>query len=174
MLHDFLLGKHVEGAILLHLLELVQTVHTGTHGLEVGHHTAQPAGVDIEHTTTGSLFLDGLLSLLFGAHEQQGLAVFGHRADEGISLLQLFHRLLQVDDIDAVTLGVDVSGHLGVPTAGLVAEMYTGLQKLLHRNDCHVFLFLLIVCFYLRGTHLLRPLFHKKHTTKNPPPCGMP
>ena len=34
---------------------------------------------------------------------------------------------------DAVTLRVDVSGHFGVPAAGLVAKMYAGLQELLRR-----------------------------------------
>ena len=72
-LHDFLLGEHIEGAVLLHLLQLVQTVHAGAHGFEVGHHAAQPAGVHIVHTAAGRFLLDGLLGLLFCAHEQQSL-----------------------------------------------------------------------------------------------------
>jgi hypothetical protein len=56
VLHDFLLGQHIEGAVFLHLLQLMQTVHAGAHGLEVGQHAAQPAGVDIVHADAGGLF----------------------------------------------------------------------------------------------------------------------
>ena len=137
VLHDFLLGKHIKGAVLLHPLELVQTVHTAAHGLEVGEHTAQPTGVHIVHANAGSLFLDGLLSLLLGADEEDGLALLAQGTDEVIGLLQLLHGLLQVDDIDPVALGINVGGHLGVPPTGLVAEVHAGLQQLLHRYDCH-------------------------------------
>ena len=137
VLDDFLLGQHVEGTVLLHLLKLVQTVHTAAHGLEVGKHAAQPAGVDIVAAATGGLFLDGLLGLLLGAHKQQSLAAGGQVTDKVIGFLQLFHSLLQVDDIDAVPLRVDISGHFGVPPTGLVTKVDTGFQKLFHRYDCH-------------------------------------
>ena len=157
VLHDFLLGQHIEGAVLLHPLELVESVHTGAHGLEVGHHAAQPAGVDKVHVAAGGLFLDGLLGLLFGAHEQQGLAVLAELADEVVCLLQLLDGLLQVDDIDAVALGVDIGGHLGVPPAGLVTEVYAGFQELLHRYDaCHVCCFLQNLVFYPPGPSTVR------------------
>ncbi|CAN4016717.1 GPR endopeptidase, partial [Dysosmobacter welbionis] len=100
VLHDFLLGQHVEGAVLLHGLQLVQPVHTGAHGLEVGHHAAQPPGIHIELAATGGLLADGLLRLLLGAHEQQGLAALRQLTDEAVCLLQLADGLLQVHDID--------------------------------------------------------------------------
>ena len=115
----------------------VQTVHAAAHGLEVGEHAAQPAGVHIVHAHAGGLLLDGLLGLLLGAHEEDGLALLAQLTDEVIGLLQLLHGLLQVDDIDPVALGVDVGRHLGIPTTGLVAEVHAGLQQLLHRYDCH-------------------------------------
>ena len=143
MLDNFLLGQHVEGAVGLHGLELVQTVDTGAHGLEVGHHAAQPTGVDVVLTAAGSLVLDGFLSLLLGAHEQQGLAVLRQLTDEVVSLLQLLHGLLQVDDIDAVALRVDIGSHLGVPATGLMTEVDACFQQGLHGYDvCH-FVFLL-------------------------------
>ena len=138
-LHDFLLGQHVEGAVFLHLLELGQAVDTGAHGLEVGKHTAEPTGVDIVLADALSLFLDGFGSLLLGADEKNALAVGGEVAHEVVRLLELLDGLLQVDDVDAVTLHVDVLGHLGVPPAGLVAEVHTGLQQLLHGYYCHCF-----------------------------------
>ena len=138
MLHDFLLGEHIKGAVGLHGLELVQTVHTGTHGLEVGHHAAQPTSVHIVLTAAGSLLLDGLLRLLLGADKQQRLAVLRQLTDESISLLQLLHGLLQVNDIDTVALGVDIGSHLGIPATGLVTEMDACLQQGLHGYDtCH-------------------------------------
>ena len=44
------------------------------------------------------------------------------------------------DDIDAIALGVDIGGHLGVPPAGLVAEVDARLKQGLHGYDagiCH-------------------------------------
>ena len=145
VLHDFLLGEHVEGAVFLHLLQLGQTVHAGTHGLEVGEHAAEPAGVHIVHADAGGLFTDGVRGLLLGADEEDGIAVLRQLADELISLFQLLHGLLKVDDVDAVTLTIDVLGHLGVPASGLVTEVDTGFQQLLHGYYCH-FCFLLF-CF---------------------------
>ena len=137
VLHDFLLGQHVEGAVLLHGLQLVQPVHTSAHGLEVGHHAAQPPGIHIELAATGGLLADGLLCLLLGAHEQQGLAALRQLTDEAVCLLQLADGLLQVHNIDAVALRINIGSHLGVPTAGLVTEMDAGFQHLLHANVCH-------------------------------------
>ena len=45
-------------------------------------------------------------------------------------------RLLEVDDVDAVALAVDEPLHLRVPAAGLVTEVDTGLEQLLHGDDC--------------------------------------
>ena len=69
---------------------------------------------------------------LLGADEKDGLAVLGELTDEVIGLFQLLDGLLQVDDVDAVALAVNVLGHLGVPAAGLVTEVDTGFQQLLH------------------------------------------
>ena len=138
VLHDFLLGEHIERAVSLHGLELVEAIHAGAHGLEVGHHTAEPTSVDIVAAATGSLFLDGLLRLLLGADEEDILAVLGDGADEVIGLLELLDGLLQVDDVDTVALGVDVGSHFGVPTTGLVAEVDACFEQGFHGYDvCH-------------------------------------
>ena len=172
VLDDFLLGQHIEGAVGLHGLELVQAVDTGAHGLEVGHHAAQPTGVDIVHIAAQSLFLDGLLSLLLGAHEQQGLAALGQLTHEVIGLLQLLHGLLQIDDIDAVALGVNVGGHLGVPAAGLVTEVDTGLQQGLHGYDVlvsHGFISPLIFSLLPPGASSPRPTLRHRPKVR---PCA--
>ena len=89
------------------------------------------------HAATQSLVTDGLLSLLLGADEQDVAALSCNFLHVVVSLVQLLHGLLQVNDIDTIALGEDVLSHLGVPAAGLVTEVHTCLEKLLHRNDCH-------------------------------------
>ena len=133
----FLLGQQLEGAVLLHLSQLIHTVDTLTDGAEVGHHAAQPTSVDVVHAAAQSLVTDGLLSLLLGANEQDVAALSCNFLHIVVSLVQLLHGLLQVNDIDTIALGEDVLSHLGVPAAGLVTEVHTCLEKLLHRNDCH-------------------------------------
>ena len=138
VLHDFLLGKHIERAVSLHGLELVETVHAGTHGLEVGHHTAEPASVDIVAAAAGSLFLDSLLRLLLRADKQDVLAALRDGTDEVVGFLELLDGLLQVDDVDAVALGVDVGSHFGVPATGLMAEVDACFEQGFHGYDvCH-------------------------------------
>ena len=46
----------------------------------------------------------------------------------GFQRLVFDNGLLQIDDVDAVSLGEDVRSHLGVPTSCLVTEMDTCLQ----------------------------------------------
>ena len=137
MLDDFLLGQHRERAVGFHLLELSQTVDTGAHGAEVGQHAAEPAGVDVVLADTLSLFLDGVLCLLLGADEQDGLAVGCQIADKVVGLFELLDRLLQVNDVDAVALRVDIRGHFRVPATGLMTEVDASFEKLLHGYDCH-------------------------------------
>ena len=167
-LHDFLLREHIEGAVLLHLLELSQTVDAGAHGLEVGEHAAEPTGVDVVHTDAGSLFLHSVSSLLFRADEEDGLAILSEVAHEAVSLLELFDGLLQVDDVDTVALAVDILRHFRVPSAGLVTEVDTGLKKLFHRYDCHSFLFPPLISCYLREL-LLCPTRPKPHGRTSTP-----
>ena len=107
------------------------------------------------HAAAGSLVTDGILSLLLGADEQDLAALSSGVAHEVVSLIQLLHGLLQVDDVDAVALGEDVLSHLGVPTTGLVTEVDTCFEKLFHRYDCHSkkssnkFSFTLRMAFYV-------------------------
>ena len=136
-LDDFLLGQQIKLALLLHPVDLVQALHAGADGAEVGEHAAQPAVVNKEHIATLRLGCDGLLRLLLGADEQQGLASHRQVSHEVVRLVRLADGLLQIDDVDAVALGKDVLRHFGVPAAGLVAEVYARFQELFHRDNCH-------------------------------------
>jgi len=62
-------------------------------------------------------------------------AVTDRLAHEPVGGVDPLQGLLQVDDVDAVALPEDEAAHLGVPAAGLVAEVDAGLQQLLHRDD---------------------------------------
>ena len=121
---------------------------------------------------------DSLLCLLLGADEQQGLAVLRQLTDEVISLFQLADGLLQVNDIDAVALGVDVGSHLGVPAAGLVTEVDARLQQGLHGYDvriCHSVEFLQINFVFTSGGFIppADPPFRAGHEQEVDAPCGM-
>ena len=117
---------------------MMMALDAGADGGEVGEHAAQPTGVYIESPGPAGLFLHALLGLLFGAHKEDVLALGGQIPHKVVGLLQLAHGFLQVDDVDAVALGEDIGGHLGVPAAGLVSEVDASFQQLLHRYYCHV------------------------------------
>ena len=136
-LDDFLLGQQFEIAVRFHLFDLAQTRDAALDGLEVREHAAEPALVDIVHVAALRFLLDGLLRLLLCADKKNRLIAFGDAAHEMISLFDLLYGFLQVDDVDAVAFRKDVFLHLRVPAAGLMAEMYAGLQQLLHGNHGH-------------------------------------
>ena len=89
------------------------------------------------HPAAVSFFLDGIGSLLLGADKQDFAAVCRNVTDKAVSLVQLADGLLQVDDVDAVSLGEDIRRHLGVPSSGLMTKVYASFQELLHRYYCH-------------------------------------
>ena len=125
---NFLLRQYIKGSVLRHLLDSLQTSDSALDGLEVGQHTAEPTLIYVEHTATLCLNLDSVLSLLLGSYEQD-VATLCHDVKYClVSLINLSYRLLQVDDVDAVTLCVDVRSHLGVPASCLMSEMNTCFQ----------------------------------------------
>ena len=93
--------------------------------------------------TRSACSLIGLLALLLGADEQHAAAALGGLPEEGVGLVDEDGRLLQVDDVDAAALAEDELLHLGVPAAGLVAEVDAAGEQVLHadrvlrcRQDC--------------------------------------
>ena len=123
--------------VLLHGLKLLEALDGAADGLVVGEHAPQPPVVDVEHAAALGLFGNGVLGLLLGAHEQDDAAV-GHRVHHVVvGDFKELDGLLQVDDVDAVSGPEDVRPHLGVPAAGLVAEVHPGLQQFLHGDIRH-------------------------------------
>ena len=134
---NFLLGKYIEGSIVFHLVDLVQTLDSGLDGLEIGQHTAEPSVIYIVHAAALSLSLNGILRLLLGADEQNGAALLCNLEYCLVSLVNLYNRLLKVDDVDSVALGEDVRSHLGIPTTGLVTKVYACFKQLFHGYYAH-------------------------------------
>ena len=129
-------GEGVQLAAGLGVLQADEVVDAALDGVGVGEGAAEPAGGDVGHAAAFGFGLDGFLGLTFGADEEDGVPVSDQVADEVAGLLQAFDGLLEVDDVDAVAFGEDEFLHLGVPAAGLVAEVNPSLQQGFHRCGC--------------------------------------
>ena len=136
---QFLLGVLRTGDVVeVDLFQFLHAIDALGNGGEVGEHAAQPAVVHVGHVHAGGLLGDGFLSLLLGTHEQNGATVSHGVLDCFVGAVNEAQRLLQVNDVDAIALGEDETLHLGVPTAGLVAEVNAVVEHLAHGYDGHV------------------------------------
>jgi hypothetical protein len=99
------------------------------HG-EVGEHPAHPAMGDVGLTGVAADLLDDVLRLLLGTDEEDLLAAPDDVPQIFAGDVELLLGLLEVDDVDAVARREDVRAHPGIPPAGLVAEVNSGLQQL--------------------------------------------
>jgi hypothetical protein len=136
-LDDFLLRQAIEGAVRLHLLDGAEALDRALDGLEVGQHAAEPAVVDVELPGALRLFGDDLLGLLLRADEEDLLALRDEVRQPIEGPIEEPDRLLQVDDVDAVSRAEDVGLHLRIPTTGLVPEVGPRLQHLAHSDRGH-------------------------------------
>ena len=115
-----------------HSFDLIESCDTGAYRLEVCKHAAEPSVGNIVFFTSLGFCLDGFLSLLLGSHEEDRLSFDSYVPEEEICLIDLAYCLLQVDDVDPVSLSKDVLFHLRIPSSGLMTEMDSCFQKLLH------------------------------------------
>jgi hypothetical protein len=106
----------------------------------LGQHAAEPAVIDKELIGALGLFANGVLGLLLGADKKHLFPVLNGFADEAVGILEVTDGFLQVNDIDSIARAEDVRLHLGVPALGLMTEMDTGLQQLLHGDLGHAVL----------------------------------
>src|SRR5882724_1600317 len=127
---DLLLRHALEGAVGRHLLDGVQAVDRALDGVEVRERAAQPAVRHAELAAAQRLVAHDLLGLLLRADEQHRAARRDGLDEEVVGALELPHRLLQVDDVDAVARAEDVGLHFRVPALRLVAEVDAGLHHL--------------------------------------------
>ena len=77
------------------------------------------------------------LRLLLGADEENGLPVGARVAHRVEGNLQVLRALGEVEDVDPVALRVDKRRHLGIPSACLVPEVGSDLEKVAHGYWCH-------------------------------------
>ena len=115
------------------LVEFAQPLDRLRDGLEVGQHAAEPAVVDVILAAALGRLGDRLLRLALGADEQHPAAAGDDVADRLQALVQHRHRLLEIDDVDAVAHAEDVGRHLRVPAPRVMAEMNAGFEQLTHR-----------------------------------------
>ena len=132
----FLLRQRLELAGFFAPLEVFHAPQARQNGGEVGQRAAHPALVDEWHASLGGLFGDGVLGLLLGADEQHGFAFGGLLTDKRHSLVEATHRLLQIDDVDAVALGEDERPHTRIPPTRLMAKMHPRFEQGLHLDRC--------------------------------------
>ena len=107
-----LLATQSHGAIGDHALELLEAVHAGTDGHEVGEHATEPTLVDVRHVGALGSGLHGLLGLLLGANKEDLTTLGRGLLEEGVRLIGLDDGLLEVEDVDVVALAEDERLHL--------------------------------------------------------------
>jgi hypothetical protein len=85
-----------------------------------------------------SFLLDHTTKLLLGADEKDALPAEHNLTNRLLGGLKTVERLPEVDDVDPVPLREDEALHLRIPTAGLVAEVDSGLEQLVETYFRHV------------------------------------
>ena len=125
------LGHVLEVTGALHRTQFHHALHSSGDGGEVGEHATQPTLVHERHAAGLGVVLDGTLGLLLGAHEEDDAPVGDQVAHVGVARLDAQQRLSQVDEVNAVALAEDEPAHFGIPTAGLVPEVHSGVQQFL-------------------------------------------
>src|SRR5439155_4709649 len=132
--------EQLELALLLQPAQVVQAADPVRDRAPVREQSAEPSVCDVRHADALRLLLDRVLGLLLRADEHDDAVPRREIADELVRLLEALERLLQIDDVDAAALGEDEALHLRIPAAGLMTEVDSGLQELLHGDDGHLLL----------------------------------
>jgi hypothetical protein len=101
-------------------------------GLPVGERAAEPARIDVVLRRLLGRLGDSILSLAFGADEQDAPAIGDRVAHRLQRTVQHRHGLGEVDDVDIIAGAEDVFRHLRIPAMGLMAEVDASLQQLTH------------------------------------------
>lgn len=57
--------------------------------------------------------------------------------DEIVGAIDIGKSLLKINNVDGITIGEDITLHLRVPPARLMAKVDASFKQLTHRDDCH-------------------------------------
>ena len=137
------LGEALCGVFVVDFFEFFHATKTLRHGLEVGQETTEPPLVHIRLSHAGCLLADSFLSLLLGAHKQNGSTVGNGLTHKVVGLVDKGQGLLQVDDVNATAFGQNKALDFGVPPTSLVSKVNTAVEQL---SNCY-------------GSHRCTPLF---------------
>jgi hypothetical protein len=119
--------KTLETALLSHFLQRHEALHRLANRFVVGEHAAKPAIADKRHFGSVCVCAHGLTRSTLGADEENLAAVSDSRLDERAGFARQREALLEIDDVDLVTIAKDVGCHLRVPVTGLVTKMHASL-----------------------------------------------
>ena len=136
---SFLLAHLLKAASFLRGFHVLEVTDRLLHGLEVRERAAEPALINVAAASALGLFDDRVAAAALGVHEEDLAAASGEFANELFSFGKLFNRLFEVDDMNLVAGAEDVLSHLGVPEAGLVAEVATGFEHFTHADGHFLF-----------------------------------
>ena len=128
------LRQLLQGPVGVHLLDFLEAADVRLDGLEVREHAAEPALVHERHPAARRFLHDGILRLPLRSHEEDGAVPFRDAFEENARVVERLERLLQIDDVDPVPLDENELLHLGVPAAGLVPEVDSRFEQLLHAD----------------------------------------
>ena len=126
---EFLFGHGLELGLFLDFLEVIEAGNAFADGFHVGEHATEPAVIDVELSAGFCCFTNGFLGLAFATDEEDLLLLAGQFTEELGSDVDLFDGFLDIEDVDLVPGFQDERLHLGVPTAGLVAEVDSGFDE---------------------------------------------
>src|SRR5262249_29718914 len=127
------LGQLLETPVGPHGFDIFQSLDRLLDGLEISQEPAQPAVIHKILPAPLRLFFDCVLSLTLRANEQECPPIERLLCYELYSLFEQPLGLLQIDDVNAISLAEDILLHLRVPSPDLVPEMHTSLKQFLHR-----------------------------------------
>ena len=115
-----------------HTLKFFKSLNTSLNSFEVSKHTTKPSLINVEHTTSLSFSFNGLLCLLLSTYKKYCTTFCNSVFDCVVRIVYKANSFLKVDDVDAITLSVDVLLHFRVPSSCLVSEVNTCFKQLLH------------------------------------------
>ena len=88
--------------------------------------------VDVELGRVFGGFLHGVARLALGADEDDPSAVLDEVHQDGVSLVNGPHGVLEIDDVNPVAGAEYKAPHAGIPALGFVSEMDAGAEEFAH------------------------------------------
>ena len=127
-LQQLALGEVVEGTVRHELVDVGHLLDSLADGGEVGEHTTSPTLAHEGHVDGSGLLSHDFLGLFFSSDKEDLLALLCNTLQCLGSVVDLGDGLVEVNDVDAIALHIDIRLHGRVPLAVEVAKVAAGLQ----------------------------------------------